>query len=705
MTTLHQLHTTAHSASHHITCHTAFHITHHSTPYHTGYALNCILHDTIPHYIITYCTSQLHFTPHSHIPCQFPYLTPNLNHNIPQSTTSYYTFELHNSAPFHVTAQCIPHHSAQPHNSASCTIPRHSTVYSTSQHSVFHVTVQCIPHHSAQPHNSASCTIPRHSTVYSTSQHSVFHVTAQCIPHHSAQPHNSASCTIPRHSTVYSTSQHSVFHITAQCIPHHSTVYSTSQHTASFHIAPPQLFFHTAYHSTLHHHILLHNIPQHTSTFCTTLIVPHLTSLTIPHHHILHITAALYIRHILHHIQHHTIPHRTPSKYCTSQLHSTPHRCIPHHITTCMVTCITLPHHTIPYQTLLYLALPHHTMFHIRPTHITFQSRLPHLTIRSSFRITPTHSTSHHVITKLHITANSTLHITAAFYTAQPHSTSHHHIPYRTTYDHSMSRHISYHTSARPSHIYIQRHTITRHKCYTLHHMLHITVAFYTTHTHYPVFVGTNTGYCRDKVLSWRAHLSQQNKTKHDTHKCNMLHIAPRTHYSCILHHTDCPVFVATSQQKWCFVMTKKCLLWHVATNIIVLTSFDMTNVCCDKSMLVTTTLSWQKLSQECFAAAKMCLLWLLSWQKLCCDMHTSVAAKDMFKYAYRDNFCHDKIVFAKTDFCCFVTTKLLLQKPIVTKLCLSWHSFVVTKEVFCHEPNKLKTNSATTVLSWQTCF
>lgn len=221
----------SHCISHHI-----FH-----TPHHTRYALNCILHDTIPHYIITFCTSQLHFTPHSHIPHQFPYLTPNLNCNIPQCT-SYYTFELHNSA----------------------------------------------------------------------------------------------SCTIPRHSTVYFTSQHSVFHIT-----------------------PPQLFSITA-HSTAHIHILHY-----------TYRATHLTSLTIPHHHIL--PTALYITHILHHIQHHTItPHSTPSKYCTSQLHSTSH------------------------QTLLYLALPHHTMFHITPTHITFHSRLPHLTIRSSFRITPMHSTCYH---------------------------------------------------------------------------------------------------------------------------------------------------------------------------------------------------------------------------------------------------------------------------------------------------------------------
>lgn len=31
--------------------------------------------------------------------------------------------------------------------------------------------------------------------------------------------------------------------------------------------------------------------------------------------------------------------------------------------------------------------------------------------------------------------------------------------------------------------------------------------------------------------------------------------------------------------------------------------------------------------------------------------MHTSVAAKDMFKYAYRDNFCHDELFSQKLTF------------------------------------------------------
>ena len=275
----------SHCISHHI-----FH-----TPHHTRYALNCILHDTIPHYIITFCTSQLHFTPHSHIPHQFPYLTPNLNCNIPQCT-SYYTFELHNSA--------------------SCTIPRHSTVYFTSQHSVFHITPPQL------------FSITAHSTAHIHILHYTYRAThltslTDCIIYHAySAPHptshnyttfhtiqilhitvafhitsnTSISCTPTSHHVSYYTNTH---HIPQQTTTFDNTLFIT-YHTNAFHMLSHTLqlipHFTSQLHSTLHSHIPC------LATFHITLLHDPATSIS----NVTHCTTC-----------------------CTSQLHSTPHRHYP----------------------------------------------------------------------------------------------------------------------------------------------------------------------------------------------------------------------------------------------------------------------------------------------------------------------------------------------------------------------------------------
>ena len=297
----------------------------------------------------------------------------------------------------------------------------------------FHITLSHIAHHSCISHHTATFHINSHISHQNI---------PQCItPYYTFELHNSASCTIPRHSAVYSTSQlHSTSHhnsfpyciITAHC--------TTTSCCTTFHSTPP-----------------------------------HFALLIVPHHHILHITAALYITqtHILHHIQHHTtsniahhsyILHHTDAFYMHGNIHRT-----------------TTPHHS--HQTLLYLALPHHTMFHITPTRFTFHSRLPHLTIHSSFHITPTHSTSHHMLSQSYtLQLNSTLHITAAFYShiSPQHSVSHHIWPFH------VSPHFISHFCTTQPHLYPTSQML--HIAHVAHHscILH--------HTHYTVFVRTNTG-------------------------------------------------------------------------------------------------------------------------------------------------------------------------------------------------------------------
>ena len=91
---------------------------HHSTP------PLCISHIAY-HSCISHHTATFHITPPHQFPYLTPYSTPDLNCNISQCTTSYYTtFELHHSA--------------------SCAIPHHDHM---SQHSVFHITAHGhIPH-------------------------------------------------------------------------------------------------------------------------------------------------------------------------------------------------------------------------------------------------------------------------------------------------------------------------------------------------------------------------------------------------------------------------------------------------------------------------------------------------------------------------------------------------------------------------------
>ena len=320
-------HTSFHTTPPHLTLH--HHIWHHTITHHTGYALNCILHVTIPHHHIALS----HIAHHS---C------------ISHHTTSYYAFELHHSA--------------------SCAIPHHSAVYSTSRHTTLFPYCIITPHsttqHIAPPHLVAQHSTPHlhilHYTYCSTSHH-IWHHTLHLIPHHS-----------PFHITTYCTLQ--LHYISRSHIPHGTTSHHNIPHCITHHF--------TSHHMT---------IPQHISyQFCTT------SNITQWHHKC------------------HNIPHRTPSKYCTSQLNSTPHRCIPHHTTTCMVTCIaphSTSHHMHPITNTSTSSTPtsHHVSYytntpHIVPPHCTttscrttFHSRLPHLAIRSSFHITPTHSTSHHI--------------------------------------------------------------------------------------------------------------------------------------------------------------------------------------------------------------------------------------------------------------------------------------------------------------------
>ena len=70
---------------------------------------------------------------------------------------------------------------------------------------------------------------------------------------------------------------------------------------------------------------------------------------------------------------------------------------------------------------------------------------------------------------------------------------------------------------------------------------------------------------------------------------------------------------------------------------------------CCDKSVLVMTKL----LLPQIFIAVNTCL----SQQKFCCDQHTFLATKDVF--------CHEKIMFVTINICndkSFVMTKICLS-------------------------------------------
>ena len=154
-----------------------------------------------------------------------------------------------------------------------------------------------------------------------------------------------------------------------------------------------------------------------------------------------------------------------------------------------------------------------------------------------------------------------------------------------------------------------------------------------------------------------------------------MWHVTHRTTYTSQLHSTPHRILqhhnksgVLSWQRNACCDMLQQ----------IVMTSFDMTKVC------LSQQLCRDKSCHKNVFLRQKCACCDLSWQKFC-NRSMHVATQDLFKYAYCDNFCHDKIVFAKTD--CH-NKKIVAQ---LTELCLSWRSFVVTK-MFCHEPNKLKT-------------
>ena len=93
--------------------------------------------------------------------------------------------------------------------------------------------------------------------------------------------------------------------------------------------------------------------------------------------------------------------------------------------------------------------------------------------------------------------------------------------------------------------------------------------------------------------------------------------------------------------------------------------TFVATTLCifCHDKTFVTTNVGHNK----SFVATNTCL----SQQNLCCIMHTFVVTKDVF--------CHDRHMFVLTKL--FVVTKLCLLSQ---KLCHNNHTFVERKEVFC---------------------
>ena len=313
-------HTSFHTTPPHLTLH--HYIWHHTITHHTGYALNCILHVTIPHHHIALS----HIAHHS---C------------VSHHTTSYYAFELHHSA--------------------SCAIPHHSAVYSTSRHTTLFPYCIITPHsttqHIAPPHLVAQHSTPHlhilHYTYCSTSHH-IWHHTLHLIPHHSPfhittyctlqlhyisrshmAPHflittlhytsfnisshfiSTQFCTISNITQLHHKCHYTLHHCTSSNAHHsyilhitqmHSTSHhhmhgnmhrTTTSHHTTFpitntstshtptspcfilhqHTSPCTTTFHKA---TLHHHILLHNIPQQTTTFGNTFIISYHTN--IPHH-------------------------------------------------------------------------------------------------------------------------------------------------------------------------------------------------------------------------------------------------------------------------------------------------------------------------------------------------------------------------------------------------------------------------------------
>ena len=205
------------------------------------------------------------------------------------------------------TLQLIPHHTLQLHSILH--VPHHPT----SRHNIPHH----ISHHTTYDHSTSSHFILHNSAPCPATSNVTQH---KCYISHSALPF----CTTTSHrilrTTVafYTTSHHRMVirYITPpHLITQHSTLHHISHHTTFhitlFHITPPGFISHqhilycttTFDNAILHHLIITCNIPQQTTTFCSTLVI-------LYHTNAFHIT-----------------PHLTSQK-CTSHLtnHSTPHR-------------------------------------------------------------------------------------------------------------------------------------------------------------------------------------------------------------------------------------------------------------------------------------------------------------------------------------------------------------------------------------------
>ena len=120
--------------------------------------------------------------------------------------------------------------------------------------------------------------------------------------------------------------------------------------------------------------------------------------------------------------------------------------------------------------------------------------------------------------------------------------------------------------------------------------------------------------------------------------------------------HTDMVItIIGRSCHKYHFCGNKS----SVMTNVLVMTNMFLSWQ--NMSFVMTKVCSLQQnLSWQIFVMINMCL-----WQKFCHHKHTFVMTKDMF--------CHDKILFVATNICCdkkFVTTKIL-SYFVATKIIL----------------------------------
>ena len=188
----------------------------------------------MPHHISQHII--FHITPQRKNSIQYDHIKPVAHHSTFFITPPHYM-------PLHFTSHTIPHH-----NTTSDIAPPHLTSQIFAHHTWYaldYIVHDTIPrHHIALPHIAHhSCILQPTDTFHITLPHHIPYLT----PHYTSnlncnilqrtttsyyttfESHYSASCIIPYHNM----SQHSVFHI-------------TTQHTAIFHITPPQLFYHTA---------------------------------------------------------------------------------------------------------------------------------------------------------------------------------------------------------------------------------------------------------------------------------------------------------------------------------------------------------------------------------------------------------------------------------------------------------------------------